>query len=317
MVHELVAPRTLTFLFTDIEGHSALWDSHPDAMAVALREHDELTAAAVADAGGRVVKNAGDGAMAVFDEAGQGVDAAVTIQRSLARREWPGIGRLRVRVGLHVGVADTRDGDYFGPDVIRAARLCAAAHGGQIVASGAVVERATGRSWLRLGSHRLRGFAAPTEVHQVVADGIGERFPALRTVDAHPNTLPRFHTQFVGRDDEIASLRDLLRLHRMVTLTGVGGSGKTRLAVEVAHAVLDSFPDGVYFADLAAVSDTDRVWEAVSAALELDGGGPMAPAESSSQAVLRFLCRPHRPRGARQLRTPARRGRRCRREDPR
>ena len=118
MVDEPVARTTLTFLFTDIEGHSALWDSYPESMTVALREHDDLIAAAVAEAGGSVVKNGGDGAMAVFDEAGRGVDATIALQRSLSAREWPDVGKLKVRMGLHVGVADARDGDYFGPDVI-------------------------------------------------------------------------------------------------------------------------------------------------------------------------------------------------------
>ena len=280
---------TLTFLFTDIEAHSELWDTRPDAMSEALREHDELIASVVSDVGGTVVKNEGDGAMAVFTDASRAVEAAVSIQRAMTAREWPGIGRLRLRMGLNTGVADTRDGDYFGPEVIRAARMCAAAHGGQIVATRAVVELARRVSWVDLGRHRLRGFAAPIEIHQVVADGLGARFPALRTLDALPNTLPRFRTEFFGRDDEIAEIGELLSTHRLVTLTGVGGSGKTRLAVEVAHDQLGGFPDGVFFADLAVVTESQRVASAIARGLELDVGGSPGQMEPPAERVARFL----------------------------
>ena len=166
--------------------------------------------------------------MAVFGDTAGAVEAAVSIQRTLGICEWPGVGRLYVRMGLNTGVADARDDDFFGPEVIRAARSCAAACPGQILASRAVVELARTASWIDLGSHRLRGFATPIEVHQVVADGIDSRFPALRTLDVHPNTLPRFHTEFFGREEEIAAIAQLLSSQRLVTLTGVGGSGKTR-----------------------------------------------------------------------------------------
>jgi predicted ATPase/class 3 adenylate cyclase len=279
----------LTFLFTDIEGHSTLWDQHPDAMSLALSEHDELIASLIADGGGRVVKNAGDGAMAVFADADRAVAAAVSIQRALIARVWPDIGSLRVRMGLNAGSAESRDGDFFGPEVIRAARLCSAANASQIVASRAVVELARDVTWLALGQHQLRGFAAPVEIHQVVADGLDASFPALRTVDAHPNTLPRFRTAFFGRDEEIAAVAELLSRHRLVTLTGVGGSGKTRLAVEIAHDQLGSYADGVFFADLSAVSETDRLWSAVAVGLELDLGGAPGAAEEPGQRIARFL----------------------------
>ncbi len=258
-------------------------------MSEALRGHDRLVVSLVAGAGGRVVKNEGDGAMAVFADAARAVEAAVSIQRALEGREWPEIGRLRVRMGLNAGVAETRDDDFFGPEVIRAARLCAAANAGQIVATRAVVELAREVSWLDLGQYRLRGFASPIGVHQVVAEGIRERFPALRTLDWHPNTLPRFRTEFFGRDDDIAAIAELLSNVRLVTLTGVGGSGKTRLAVEVAHDQLGSFPDGVYFADLSVMSDADRVWDAISRGLEFDAGGAPGGAEQPGQRIARFL----------------------------
>ena len=279
---------TLTFLFTDIEGHSALWEEHPDAMSEALEDHDRLVASAVRRADGTLVKNAGDGAMAVFADSRQAVGAAVAIQRALAAREWFGIGHLRVRMGLNVGVADARDGDYFGPEVIRAARLCHAANAGQILASRAVMELAPDTSWVDLGSHRLRGFAAPMEVHQVVVVGLPARFPALATLDVHPNTLPRFRTEFFGREREITEIVRLVADHRLVTLTGVGGTGKTRLAVEVAHDQLSSFADGVYFADLSVLGDADRLWDAIASAIGLQPGG-MGPSEPASALVLRFL----------------------------
>ena len=135
---------TLTFLFTDIERHSELWDAYPEAMSDALQDHDDLVNAAVTEAEGRVVKNEGDGVMAVFADASRAVGAAIAIQRALATREWPEIGSLRVRMGLNAGVADSRGNDYFGPEVIKAARLCAGANGGQVVATRAVVELARG-----------------------------------------------------------------------------------------------------------------------------------------------------------------------------
>ena len=242
----------------------------------------------------------------------------MSIQRTLGTCEWPGVGRLRVRMGLNTGVADARDDDFFGPEVIRAARLCAAANAWPD-------RRVTGRrragphvSWIDLGSHRLRGFATPVEIHQVVADGIDSRFPALRTLDAHPNTLPRFHTEFFGREEEIAAIAQLLSSQRLVTLTGVGGSGKTRLAVEVAHDQLGSFDGGAYFADLS-VGHRDRT------ALERDRSRRRTrrrrrarrdrtgrrsrraiPGDASRAARPRQLRAPHRRRRGRS-RAPARR----------
>ena len=281
--------QTLAFLFTDIEGHSALWNAHPEAMAAALRDHDVLIAETVSSVGGRVVKTSGDGAMAVFSDVSRAIRAAVSLQRSLTDRTWPRVGQLRVRMGIHVGVADERDHDFFGPEVIRAARLCDAANGGQIVASRAVAELASDVSWLNLGFHLLRGFTAPTEVHQVLADGLGQRFPALRTLDAHPNTLPRFRTEFFGREDDIKSIVEHVERHRCVTLTGIGGCGKTRLAVEVAHDQLSAFADGVYFIDLAVVTDAARLWDAIASALQLDVSGVLGVTEASAPLVLRFL----------------------------
>lgn len=227
--------------------------------------------------------------MAVFPDAGRAVGAAITIQRALAARDWPKIGSLRVRMGLNAGAAESRDDDFFGPEVIRASRLCAAANAGQIVASRAVVELARGVSWVALGEHRLRGFEDSVEIHQVVADGLGTRFPALRTLDAHPNTLPRYRTAFVGRDGEVAAVAQLLASHRLVTLTGVGGAGKTRLAVEIANHEMGAYPDGVFFADLSVVNDSDRLWNAVARGLALDAGGGPGTSEEPHRRIARFL----------------------------
>jgi class 3 adenylate cyclase len=188
-------PRTTaTFLFTDVESHTELWEVDPDAMALALAGHETLIGDTVTAGGGRVVKNEGDALMAVFVDAVSAVDAARTAQLALIDASWPVVGTLRVRMGLHTGTAYERDGDYFGPAVIRAARLCGAAHGQQVVASAAVAVLAPAE-WIDLGEHALRGLGAAERVHQLAGPGLPREFPPLRSVTPTQDRLPRPRTR--------------------------------------------------------------------------------------------------------------------------
>ena len=226
---------TVTFLFTDLEGSTRLWEQQPDAMKEALARHDEILREAVEAHGGHVVKTTGDGFHAVFVAAGDAVEAAVEAQRALSSDSWGDIGRLRVRMGLHTGVEEPRDGDYFGSTINRAARLMAVAHGGQVVCSAATADLAgevlASVGFRDLGEHRLRDLSRPERVFQALALGLETEFAPLRSLDAYPGNLPVQLTSFVGREQELAAIVGMLKGSRLVTITGVGGVGKTRLAL--------------------------------------------------------------------------------------
>ena len=263
---------TVTFLFTDIEGSTRLWEQHREAMPAALERHDAILREAVGSSGGVVVKSTGDGAFAVFERPHGAIRAAVMIQNAIATEGWADTGPLRVRMGVHSGVADERDGDYFGPALNRAARLMGIGHGGQVLVTSttaSLVEDglAADVTLQALGEHRLRDLSRPERVFQVVAPGVGETFPPLRSLDALPSNLPVQLTSFVGRDAEMKSVVDLLSEYRVVTITGVGGVGKTRLALHVAAELLADSPDGVWVAELAAVDDDEAMAEVIAAAL--------------------------------------------------
>ncbi len=265
--------RTLTFLFTDIEGSTRLWEEHGDAMRRALAQHDALLRESVETRGGSVVKTTGDGMLAVFDEPAVAVGAAIGAQHALDAAVWGDTGALRVRMAVHCGPAAERDGDYYGTTLNRAARLMALAHGGQIVASEAIAllvrdETLVHDAKLRdLGEHRLRDLSHVERVFQVDAPGLAGDFGPLRSLDAFSTNLPSQLTSFVGRDDEIKALTSLVRAHRLVTLTGVGGVGKTRLALRVAAEVLPDARDGVWLCELAAADAEEAVFEIVTRAL--------------------------------------------------
>jgi predicted ATPase/class 3 adenylate cyclase len=255
---------TVTFFFTDVEGSTRLWQEHPDAMKPALARHDEIVNAAIAARDGHVVKTTGDGFHAAFRTAQDALGAALDAQRGLTAEPWSGTGPLLVRMGLHTGETQERDGDYFGTAVNRAARVMAVAHGGQIICTRATVEVAGDGIVVRsLGEHRLRDLGAAQELFQV---GEGD-FPPLRSVDVVPTNLPTMLTELIGRSEEVDRLSGLLGRERMVTLTGVGGVGKTRLALAVAAASAASFPDGVWLVDLAPVNSPDEVVRAAAAAM--------------------------------------------------
>ncbi|MDP9334181.1 MAG: adenylate/guanylate cyclase domain-containing protein, partial [Actinomycetota bacterium] len=277
---------TVTFLFTDVEGSTRLWEERPEEMRAALAVHDELLVGAIEAQGGHAVKSTGDGVFAVFGNAHDGVGAAVAAQLALVEADWPEGVELRVRMGLHVGPATVQDGDYFGPDVNRAARLMSVAHGGQIVCSGAVGELVRDRvTLLDLGEHRLRDLQSAVHVLQIDAPGLGSAFPPLRSLDALPGNLPRQVTSFVGREAEIGSLADLVRDSSLVTLTGVGGVGKTRLALQVAAEVMTDFPDGAWLCEFAPVADPGAVWDTLGASLRVQA----FPGRSIDECVLEYL----------------------------
>jgi predicted ATPase/class 3 adenylate cyclase len=272
---------TVVFLFSDIEGSTRRWDQHPEAMIEALRRHDALMREAIGAHGGHVFKTIGDAFCCAFDAVPSAVDAAVEAQRAIAAASWSDVGGLAVRMAIHVGLADERDGDYFGPSVNRVARLLATAHGGQILASGTAAGliagiRAAQVSLRDLGRHRLRDLANPEQVYQVVAVGIAEDFPPLRSVNALPNNLPLQLTTFVGRERETEEIENLLSGVRLLTLVGTGGVGKTRSAIQIAANVLDGMPDRAWFVDLAAIGEATSCHGAILSALGLqeDAGRP-------------------------------------------
>ena len=254
---------TVSFLFTDVVGSSPLWDAHPRAMAVALRAHDDVVRRAVEEHGGVVFSTAGDSFAAAFRTAGEAVGAAVALQQRLLEVPWPDPISIDVRVGVHTGEADERDGDYFGGTVNRAARVMAAAHGGQILVSQAtadlVLDRLeSGLGVVAVGEVALKGLERPERLFQVVARGLREEFPPVAGT-AGPVVLPQPITALFGRVDEIEHLDRLLRDERLVTVVGFGGVGKTRVAIETAHRVADRFGRGVWFCDLAPVSAPEAV----------------------------------------------------------
>lgn len=255
---------TVTFLFTDLVDSTPLWEQQPTAMADAVARHDVVLQDVVSRGGGVVVKTSGDGLMAVFDDADAAVAAAIDGQRALLTESWP--VPLSVRMGLCTGSALEADGDYHGPVVNRAARVASAAHGGQILVAPSTAALAEAFELRRLGEYRLKGLP-PMGLWQVVADGIGTDFPPLAVPRAGFDLAPA--TSFVGRARELESVCRLVLDRPLVTLTGTGGGGKTRLAIEVADRLFDRFADGVRFVDLAAVTDGAHVAGAVVAALGL------------------------------------------------
>jgi predicted ATPase/class 3 adenylate cyclase len=271
---------TVTFLFTDIEGSTRLLVGLGDRFERLLTAHSEILRSAIAAHAGTEVGTEGDSFFAVFPSAVGAVCAAVDAQRILATQTWPDAAQVRVRMGLHTGEGRLGGDSYMGLDVHRAARIAAVGHGGQVLLSDAtrslVINALPASVHVRaLGEHRLKDFEQPARIFQLDIDGLPADFPALKTLDARPGNLPTQLTTFVGRDGEISDLIDLLRTHRLVTLTGPGGSGKTRLALQAAGHLMDELPDGAFFVDLAPIRDPGLVPLAVAQALRLnvDPGG--------------------------------------------
>ncbi len=281
---------TVTFLFTDIEGSTRRWEAYPDAMRLALRRHDMLLRAALERHGGYVFKTIGDAFCAAFQETEGALRGALEAQRALAREDWVAVDGLSVRMAVHAGIVDEREGDYFGPPVNRVARLLSIAHGGQVILSGTAAELASERlapeaSLLDLGSHRLKDLEIPEKVFQLAAPDLRRTFPALRSLDVRPHNLPQQPTSFIGRANELGELSQRLENTRLLTLLGPGGVGKTRLSVQLGAEVLERFPDGVWFIDLAPIVDPALITAQIAAVV----GAPVAPGRSVRDAVVAGL----------------------------
>lgn len=263
---------TVTFLFSDIEGSTVRWERDRDAMAAALTRHDTLMRATLQAHGAYVFKTMGDQFCAAFARPEEAIAAAFDAQRALAAEDFSAVDGVFVRMALHTGTTDERDGDYFGPAVNRVARLLAVGYGGQVLVSGTTADSLAGwmppHSTLRdLGAHRLKDLATPERVYQLVAAPLIEKFPALRSLESTPNNLPQQLTSFVGREGELAEIEGLMKEHRLVTLVGTGGAGKTRCAIQAGAELLEGFIDGVWLIDLASLSNPSLVGAEIAQAL--------------------------------------------------
>ncbi|HET7028142.1 MAG TPA: adenylate/guanylate cyclase domain-containing protein [Candidatus Limnocylindrales bacterium] len=291
---------TVTFFFSDIEGSTRLLETLGAAYPELLDRHRAIVRAGFSAHGGYEVSTQGDSFFAAFSSAGDAIRAAIEIQRTLSAARWPDAGPVRVRIGLHTGDGIVVADDYVGLDVHRAARVMAAAHGGQVLASATTAGLA-GRAGIQgvelrdLGEHRLRDLSTPERLYQVVAPGLDDAFPSPRTLDSIPNNLPRRISRVVGREAELAKMDELVGSGaRIVTLTGPGGIGKTTLALQAAPGLADRFADGVFFVDLSGVTDADGLLDAVARNLGLQPSGSgrrseAVVAELANRSVLVIL----------------------------
>ncbi len=275
---------TPTFLFTDVEGSTRLWEQAPDPMERALELHDEILRQVIGDHGGYVFSTAGDSFAAAFARPSDAVAAAADVQAALGRAAWPDGVVVQVRMGVHTGEAVERGGDYFGPALNRAARIMAAGHGGQVLVSDATAALLPEAKLVDLGEHRLKDLLAPARLFQFGA----ESFPPLRVLDVVRTNLPMERTELIGRDQELAEIVGLLDRHRLVTLTGFGGMGKTRLAAAAAAEASHRYPDGVFFVGLAPLDDGSQVGAATFEAVGIAAGnlgGDVSPHVAAARAL--------------------------------
>jgi len=283
------AAGTVTFLFTDLEGSTRLWEDFHDAMQDALARHDALLRDAILARNGRIVKMRGDGVHAVFGSAHDALGAAAGAQRAIAEEPWDATGPLRVRMGVHTGDAELREGDYYGTAVNRAARLMDLAAGGQILVSLATTELARdtldhGLEFVDLGEHRLRNLARAERVFQLAGPGLPDVEPPI-WLDAVPGNLPLQVTSFIGRDDAVAEIADAVRTGRLVTITGTGGVGKTRIALQIAVLIVDEYRDGAWLCELGVANDDAEAVQVMATAL----GVTPRPGMSLEASIVEFL----------------------------
>lgn len=274
---------TVTLLFSDIEGSTALLSRLGDAYADTLDGQRRLLRQAWAEHGGIELGTEGDSFYVVFPTAEGAVKAAAQAQRQLAAHEWPGGEQVRVRMGVHTGAPTPHDGAYVGLDVHRAARIASAAHGGQVLISKTTADLVetclpNAVTVKDLGSHQLKDIALPERLLQLAIDGLPAQFPPPKTLGS-ASSLPRPATPLVGRAGELTELSALVGSPqvRLVTLTGPGGSGKTRLAIALGHHMVDSFPDGVYFVPLATVASCEVMWTSIAEVLDVPPEGRIPP----------------------------------------
>ncbi len=279
----------VTFLMSDIEGSTRLWEAEPDAMRLALAHHDDVITQAIEHNGGHVFKHTGDGFAAVFETPASALEAAVAAAAGLTDADWATSIDIRCRFGLHTGDADPTGDDYFGPTITRSARVMDSGNGGQIIASAATIAGfgdavPTGITQVDCGEHRLKDLGEPLHLYRIESHGsLDTRH--LRTLESKPHNLPVQLSSFIGREHEIKTTIDLIREKRLVTLTGIGGVGKTRLALQIAAEMLGEFEHGVWFAELAALRDPDLIPDAVATAL----GTPQDPGRSATARILDHL----------------------------
>jgi predicted ATPase/class 3 adenylate cyclase len=261
----------LTFLFTDLENSSRLWEQFPDEMRNALARHDMLLKKTIETHGGCIVKTTGDGLHAIFESPSDAVTAALDSQQAIIKETWSeNVGTLKVRMGLHTGESQERDGDYYGPAVNRAARVMGIGHGGQILISEVTSmlirdSLPQDASLLDLGQYRLKGLTAPEQIFQLYHPALQLDFPPLTSLETYKHNLPVQLTSFIGRESELSEVKRLLSQTRLLTLLGPGGTGKTRLALQTAADLVDQYPDGVWLIELAPLTDPDLIPDRVAA----------------------------------------------------
>ena len=269
-----------TFLFTDIEGSTQLWESAPEKMKVALQRHHEILQEAISSNGGNAFQIVGDAFCAAFPTASSAISAALTAQRALNQEQWDTPSPIRVRMGIHTGTAelsatDSPTGGYASNHTLnRVSRILSVGHGGQILLSLAtkelVQDSLPANIELRdMGEHHLKNLTRPEHLFQLNSAGLPSDFPPLSTLDSDRHNLPLQLTSFIGREREIAEVKYLLSATRLLTLIGPGGTGKTRLSIQVASEVLDEYPDGTWMVELAPISDPSLVASTTAAALHL------------------------------------------------
>ena len=280
---------TVTFLLTDIEGSTRRWDRSPAAMREAMKAHDEVIGGLVGAHGGIQVESGreGDSVLAAFARASDAVASAVAMQRGLAAHAWPEGADMHIRVALHSGEAEVREGHYYGPAVYRCARLLATGHGDQVLLTQATRDLAVdalpqGVGLRDLGAHRLRDLERPERVFQVIAPGLRAEFPPIKSMDPRRHNLPVSPTAFIGRERELADIEERLGASRMLTLIGGGGTGKTRLALQAAADLIERFNDGVWLVELASLSDPELVAQTAAEAIGVR--------EEAGRAVMKTLC---------------------------
>ncbi|MFN2159573.1 MAG: adenylate/guanylate cyclase domain-containing protein, partial [Anaerolineales bacterium] len=281
-----LSTRTYTFLFTDLEGSTQLWEHYPQAMKPALARHDEILRQAVELSNGQIIKTTGDGLHAYFISVMDGINACLNAQRNLALEPWGETGPLKVRMGLHVGEAQPRGGDFYGSAVNRAARLMSAAHGGQVListtAANLVRDLLEGDISLQdLGEHRLKDLDRSEHIFQLIHPDLIADFPPIISLDYRPNNLPAQLTPLIGRASELAEIIAQIKSERtrILTLTGPGGIGKTRLSLQVSAELIDFFENGIYFVDLAPIRDPESVPAAVAQIVGIEESSRRPPLE--------------------------------------
>ena len=265
---------TVTFLFTDIEGSTQLWEKHPEEMKSALAKHDSILRKAIETNHGHVIKTTGDGFHAVFTTAIDGINATLTAQHNLQLLISTSSLELKVRMGLHTGEAELRGNDYYGQALNRAARMMSAGHGGQILLSSITAELAREHlpenvSLLNLGEHRLKDLIQSENIFQLLAPDLPKDFPALHSLNTLPNNLPFQVTSFIGREREMREANQLFSSTRLLTFIGPGGTGKTRLSMQVAAEQLSEFKDGVWLVELAALVDPSLILQSIASVFNL------------------------------------------------